>query len=73
MVLQLVRAWAPNGVDRFYNLARAGFFDDQRFYRVLPFYIAQFGMAASPATDAIWRERQAFRATRCARATCAAR
>lgn len=58
MVLQLVRAWAPAGVDRFYNLARAGFYDDTRFYRVLPFYIAQFGMAASPATDAIWRARK---------------
>ncbi len=58
MILQLVRAWAPAGVDRFYNLARAGFFDDTRFYRVLPFYIAQFGLASSPATDAIWRERK---------------
>lgn len=56
--LQLVREWAPSGVDRFYNLARAGFFDDTRFYRVLPFYIAQFGLASSPAVDAIWRDRK---------------
>lgn len=63
MVLQLVRAWAPNGVDRFYNLARAGFFDDTRFYRVLPYYIAQFGLAANPSTDAIWRARKLPRDT----------
>lgn len=56
--LDLIRAWAPHGVDRFYNLARAGFFDDARFYRVLPFYIAQFGLPASPAVGATWRERK---------------
>lgn len=56
--IELIRAWAPIGVDRFYNLARAGFFDDSRFYRVLPFYIAQFGHPASPAIGATWRERK---------------
>ncbi|MCC6771704.1 MAG: peptidylprolyl isomerase [Gemmatimonadaceae bacterium] len=56
--IELIREWAPNGVDRFYNLARAGFFDDSRFYRVLPFYIAQFGHPASPAIGATWRDRK---------------
>lgn len=56
--IELIREWAPNGVDRFYNLARAGFFDDSRFYRVLPFYIAQFGHPASPAIGATWRARK---------------
>lgn len=56
--IELIREWAPHGVDRFYNLARAGFFDDSRFYRVLPFYIAQFGQPASPAVGATWRERK---------------
>lgn len=58
MVLELIREWAPNGVDRFYNLARAGFFDDTRFYRVIMFYIAQFGHPASPAVGAAWRQRK---------------
>ncbi len=58
ITIELIRVWAPNGVDRFYNLARAGFFDDSRFYRVLPFYIAQFGHPASPAIGAAWRERR---------------
>ncbi len=56
--VELIREWAPNGVDRFYNLARAGFFDDSRFYRVLPFYIAQFGHPGNPAVGAIWRGRK---------------
>lgn len=58
MTIELIREWAPNGVDRFYNLARAGFFDDTRFYRVLPFFIAQFGQPASPAVGNVWRGRK---------------
>lgn len=42
-VVQANRAWAPKGVQRFYELASEGFFDENRFYRVLPGFIAQFG------------------------------
>jgi len=42
-VVQANKAWAPNGVQRFYELASEGFFDQNRFYRVLPGFIAQFG------------------------------
>ena len=49
------RDWAPLGVDRFYNLVRAGFFDDSRFYRVVPHYIAQFGIPGQPKVAAAWR------------------
>ena len=50
----LRRAWAPHGVDRVYNLARAGYFDDSRFYRVVDGYIAQFGRAGDPAIARLW-------------------
>ena len=50
----LRRAWAPHGVDRVYNLARAGYYDDSRFYRVLDGYIAQFGLAGDPAVARLW-------------------
>jgi homoserine O-acetyltransferase len=56
-VLEIERAWAPRGADRFYNLARAGFFDDSRFSRVVPQFIAQFGIPADPAVGAVWQHR----------------
>ncbi|MEO0248116.1 MAG: peptidylprolyl isomerase, partial [candidate division WOR-3 bacterium] len=49
------RAWAPRGVDRFYNLVRAGFFDDSRFFRVRAGYIVQFGIAGDPRIAQVWR------------------
>ncbi len=58
VTIELVREWAPAGVDRFYNLARAGYFDDSRFYRVIYGFVAQFGMAGNPAVAAVWRRRR---------------
>jgi len=55
--LEIVRAWAPLGADRFYNLARAGYYDDTRFSRVVPKFIAQFGIARDSATNAVWSSR----------------
>ncbi len=58
-ILEAHRDWAPQGVDRFYNLVRAGFFDDSRFFRVRTNYIAQFGIPGDPSIARIWR-RQTF-------------
>ena len=41
--IDVVRDLAPRGADRFYNLVRHGFYDDSRFYRVVPGFIAQSG------------------------------
>ncbi|HEY0779380.1 MAG TPA: peptidylprolyl isomerase, partial [Gemmatirosa sp.] len=54
ITVALYRAWAPHGVDRAYNLARAGYFDDSRFYRVVVDFIAQFGLAGDPAIASVW-------------------
>jgi cyclophilin family peptidyl-prolyl cis-trans isomerase len=56
--IELLREWAPRGVDRFYNLARAGYFDDSRFYRVVPGYVAQFGLAGNPTIASLWRRQK---------------
>lgn len=55
--VQVVRAWAPLGADRFYNLARHGFFDDSRFFRVIEDFIAQFGIPGDPTLTAAWQGR----------------
>jgi homoserine O-acetyltransferase len=49
------RDWAPLGVDRFYNLARAGFYNDSRFYRVIRGDFAQFGIPGDPVIAKVWR------------------
>jgi peptidyl-prolyl cis-trans isomerase A (cyclophilin A) len=53
-VVHAVRAWAPRGVDRFHQLVADGFFDQNRFYRVLPGFIAQFGANDSPDRNKSW-------------------
>jgi len=54
IAIEFTREWAPVGVDHFYNLARAGYFDDSRVYRVVPFFVAQFGLAADPRVANLW-------------------
>jgi peptidyl-prolyl cis-trans isomerase A (cyclophilin A) len=55
-VIEAHRDWAPRGCDRFYNLVRAGFFDDSRFFRVRRGAFAQFGIPGDPAIAAVWRD-----------------
>jgi cyclophilin family peptidyl-prolyl cis-trans isomerase len=56
--VELLREWAPHGVDRFYNLARAGYFDDSRFYRVVYAFVAQFGIAGDAAIARLWSQQK---------------
>jgi len=57
-ILEAHREWAPRGVDRFFNLVRGGFFDDSRFFRVRPGFIAQFGIAGQPAIATRWNNEK---------------
>ena len=54
VVIQVIRSWGPRGADRFYNLARAGFFTDAAFFRVLRGFMAQFGISAQPDIARAW-------------------
>ena len=48
------RDWAPIGADRFYNLVKHHFYDGARIYRVIPNFVAQFGINANPPVNAAW-------------------
>lgn len=54
--VQVTRAWAPLGADRFYNLVANKFFDGASFFRVLPGFVVQFGLSADPQVSKVWRE-----------------
>ena len=54
-VIETHRVWSPHGADRFYQLVRAHYYDDSRFFRVVPGKWVQFGIAGSPAVANKWR------------------
>jgi len=53
--IEVTRAWAPIGADRFVNLVRHGYYDDNRFFRVAPGQWVQFGINGDPAVAKAWR------------------
>jgi peptidyl-prolyl cis-trans isomerase A (cyclophilin A) len=52
------RSWAPLGADRFFNLVKAGFYDDAAFFRVVDGFVAQTGLHADPAINELWRTQR---------------
>ena len=50
--VRVTRAWAPHGADHFYALVKAGFYNDLRFFRVVPNFMAQFGIHGDPRVAA---------------------
>jgi peptidyl-prolyl cis-trans isomerase A (cyclophilin A) len=55
-VVEVTRAWAPIGADRFYNLVKLGFMQDLGFFRVVPDFVVQFGIHGDPRVAAAWRD-----------------
>jgi peptidyl-prolyl cis-trans isomerase A (cyclophilin A) len=55
-VIEVTRAWAPRGADRFYNLVRVGYYDDVAFFRVIENFMVQFGINGDPAANMAWRQ-----------------
>jgi peptidyl-prolyl cis-trans isomerase A (cyclophilin A) len=54
--VEVTRAWAPRGADRFHELVRMRYFDESRFFRVLAGFIAQFGVHKDFNVHDKWRK-----------------
>jgi peptidyl-prolyl cis-trans isomerase A (cyclophilin A) len=54
----VTRAWAPLGADRFYNLVKHHFYDNASIFRVVPGFVAQFGISAFPPVTAAWQKTE---------------
>lgn len=54
-VIEVHRDWAPRGADRFYNLVKVGFYNDVRIFRVIPGFMAQFGIHGDPSVSKVWQ------------------
>ena len=52
------RDWSPLGVDRLHFLVTHGYYDGARFFRVVPSFVVQWGIAGDPALSAVWGERR---------------
>ena len=57
IVIEVHREWAPHGADRFHELVTIGYYDDNRFFRVVAGRWAQFGINGDPAVAGAWREK----------------
>lgn len=56
VVILVHRDWSPHGADHFYELTRMGFYNDTRFFRVIPGFVVQFGMNGDPSVNHDWSE-----------------
>jgi len=56
IVIRVTKNWAPVGADRFYNLVRAGFYNNNYIFRSTKQF-AQFGIPAKPELSRVWMER----------------
>ncbi|MGH9484940.1 MAG: peptidylprolyl isomerase, partial [Terriglobales bacterium] len=53
-VVEVHRAWAPRGADRFYYLVQHGFYNGCAFFRVVPHFVVQWGISPDPKVAAAW-------------------
>lgn len=56
-VVEVHPEWAPIGAKRFRELIDDRYYDGARFFRVVPNFVVQFGIAASPAKTKKWDKR----------------
>ncbi len=52
--VEIERKYSPLAVDRFYYLVSNNYYNFNRFFRVLPNFVVQWGMKGAPQIDKIW-------------------
>jgi peptidyl-prolyl cis-trans isomerase A (cyclophilin A) len=55
ILIEVHRDWSPHGADRFYNLVQSGYYDGDRFFRVIRGRWVQFGINGDPKIASAWR------------------
>lgn len=53
--IEAKRKWSPQGVDRLYQLIKSGFYTDIAIFRVVPNFVAQFGIHNDSVLNNSWR------------------
>ncbi|WP_439131078.1 peptidylprolyl isomerase [Polaribacter sp.] len=55
--IEAVRAWSPKGVDRLYQLIKNEYYQDVAIFRVVPNFVAQFGIHNDSIINKAWQKR----------------
>lgn len=53
----VTRAWAPKGADRFYSLVKNGYYDGNRFFRVIEGFVVQWGLHGNKDVNLAWYDK----------------
>lgn len=56
VLIEVHRDWSPHGAARFHELVKLGFYDDCRFFRVMPGFMVQWGIHGDPKVMDKWRD-----------------
>lgn len=56
VVFTIHREWAPHAADRFYHLLHTQYFQGTRFNRIVPGFVAEFGLTGNPWKDKRWQK-----------------
>ena len=58
VIIDVTKAWAPLGAQRFWELVTGGYYTDVAFFRVIEGFIAQAGIHGDPEMNKKWRENR---------------
>ncbi len=55
-IVEAKREHSPLAVDRFFYLINNNYYDNNKFFRVLPNFVVQWGMKGIPEIDSVWSQ-----------------